>query len=543
MEGDGGSERWGGDIDFNEWSPTAPTTRDESPQWEPTPPPRWSGRRIAMVVGGALAATLIGVGGVLGVMSLFDDGGPSSSDGSGDPGSTAGDVAADTPPPVLDVELDWYAVDGTLGLTERVATSAGGEFYALSTAPGQAFDWPPQKAIYHTTDGEVWDFALLDDTIGGSDLTVHNDVLYLIGTAPGFGGFGEAPIIVMSSSNDGGQSWDQASLPTTAAPPAAGGNVGFTELSMHVASSGDGMVAVVQTNFWIDLWELVPRELLGEMRDPRATEDGVEIIDYSIFQQLEMECEAAGGMGGNVDDDDLPEPCRKLFTGDVEGAVVDTLTWEELGLEGGQPVFSEVFFSSDGESWQAVESPFTPGRTLSSLHSLSTGFVATQWRDFGGHTIYTSPDGITWSTAAGLPEFDWIVGAGSVGGRDVIVGTVIGKPTAAWSDGNGGWTEIDIATAADVAVGGQSWLSAGGVGPLGVVAIIETEGAGIQPSGPTLVHATAPDDWVALSLSTLVGGQWGYSDWVVVGEDQVLVRYQESGPQQTINLQLVGTPG
>jgi hypothetical protein len=383
---------------------------------------------------------------------------------------------------------------------------------------------------------------VLADDIGGSDMAIRGDTIYLIGTAPGFGEFGEPPVVVINRSDDGGFTWDQVPLPTVAAPPPQAFDGGWTETSLHVASSGPGLVAVVQTNFWIDFWQLVPKEILVGEVDVRPTADGVEVIDYSIMFELEQECEAAGGFGdGTIDVDELPEPCAKLMTGDVEESIVATLTWEELGIDGGQPVFSEVFVSADGAEWEAVESPFTAGRTLASLYATAHGFVASQWGDVGGNRVYYSEDGRTWEETS-LAGFEWIVSAGSVGGSDVVLGNARGGVVVAWNDGAGGWTEVDLSgEVADAA--GSSWISAGAVGPLGVVALIESEGEGIQPQSPTLLHGTGPDDWEAVPLDTLAGGGWGYSDWAAVGAEQVLMRYVQSGQGQDVNLQLVGLPG
>jgi hypothetical protein len=540
MDSDGGFERWGGDIDFNDWSPPTQAQVDEGPRWEPTPPSRWGARRIALVLGGALVATLIGVGGVLAVVNLA--GGDDPEAGAGDAQGALG-PDADAPIVALPADLEWYAVDGTLGFVNRIAGASDGSFYALSTAPGRNFDWPPTQAIYHTVDGEAWDFAILADDIGSSDMAVLGDTLYLIGTAPGFGGSGDAPAVVVSASSDAGVTWDQQSLPIEAQPPVGAGDVGWTESSMHVAASSSGLVAVVQTNFWVDFRRLVPPEALGDGSDVQPTETGVNVIDYSLFEQLQRECDEAGGFRDDLDVEEMPEPCRQLFTGDIEGAVVATFTWEELGLEGGQPVFSEVFFSEDGETWEPVASPFRAGRTLASLHATSQGFIGTQWGDVGGHEVWVSPDGRTWEAAEGLPAFDWIVGAGTVGGRDVILGSALGHAVAAWSDGFGAWQEVDVATAIDAPIAGQTWMSAGAVGPLGVVAVLQSDGGAGNAGGPGLIHGTGPEDWAWVPLDGLISQQFGFSDWVAVGRDQILARFVESGAQQPVNLQLIGLPG
>jgi len=541
MDADGGSERWGGDIDFNEWSSTEPA--GDGPRWESTPPSRWTGKRIGWVIGGALIATLLGVGGVLGVLALIgDDSAPGdtvSPGASGDPS-----VASDAPPAVAPDDLEWFAIDGTLGFVQRIATASDGSVYALSTAPGAGFDvWPPVRAIYHTVDGEAWDFAILAEDISGSDMAISGDTIYLIGTAPGLGGFGDPPVVVINSSNDGGATWEQQSLPTVATPPEVP-TEGWTDTSMHVAASSNGLVAVVQTNFWIDYWSLVPQEFLTEFNDIVATETGVDIVDYSIFNQLEEECAAAGGFGdefGEEAAEDMPEPCRQLMEGDLEPEVVNSLTWEDLGVDGGQPSFSEIFVSPDGVVWEAVDSPLDPTQRLGGLFSTGRGYIATQWGRFGGNNLWISDDGRTWEPAEGFPALDWVAAAGSVGGHDVVLGSQLGKAVALWSDGAGSWESVDIAAQVEEVPGGQNtWLSAGAVGPLGVVAVIQSEGEG-GPGTPGLLHGTARDEWSWIPLGDLVGQGWGYSDWVAVGTDYVLARYVEEGRQGPINLQLIGT--
>ncbi len=529
--------------------PTQLTPLDPEPRWESDIEEREARRRKMLVFGGTAAAVLFGFVGLYAGLSwiagsLTNDPTPENR---GRP--IGGGVAQAPAPPPIDVaaapitsagDLDWYAIEAPLGHSQRLFATAGGTFYALSTAPGQAINWPPPKAIYKSGDGENWELISLDDNNSAEDMAASGSALYLIGTAPGTGNFDEPDEIVVSASTDEGATWATTLLPTVAAPP-GGAPIEWSTLSTRIAANNDAVVAVVQSQFYLDYGRLVPPEFSGDYEySPRA--DGVEVIDHRIMDQAHMVCEremeATGG-----DTASLSDECRRLFEeGDDSIGSVAFVTWEEMGLpEGGEPVFSEVFVSADGMTFDAVESPFTAGSEMASLFALPDGFLGVEMNR-GRAVLWRSNDGRTWQQAADMPNFNWVTNVGAFGGRAVVIGHGNqGDSMVAWEDEAGGWEVVDFdGLLGPAPANGGRWMSTAGVGPMGIVAVFQSfdERAGREFTQVAL--GTSPVDWSFVPVEEITGISGGYSDWVAVGTDRILVRYEVANEFRQLKLQIVG---
>ena len=519
---------------MSDLEPVSLEPQDESPMWESDIEEREAKRKKMFVFGGTAAGVLVGFVGLYFGLSaiaggLTDDPTPTTPNREAIGGGV--DLPAAPPPDPVIVnpievasDLDWYAIDSPLGFSQRILASNAGNFYALSTVPGNNFDWPIPKAIYKSTDGENWDIIDLDRNMGTSDMALRGETIYLIGTSPANQGFQEAPEIIVSSSNDDGISWEQTLIPTEAAPP-GGAPIEWANVNMKIGASSKGVLAAVNSQFFLDYRALMPAEFVGNSLSYTAVEEGVAVVDHEILDRMYMACEgemeAAGG-----DFEQMSPECRQLFEGGDEVGAIGVVTWEELGLpDGGSPFFSEVFLSVDGVNFEKVQSPLNASGDLNTLHASDGGFVIVEWNR-GGQRIWFSEDGREWDESP-VADFDWITNIGSVEGKTVILGQGRDSSMAAWQNDAGGWDLVDF----NAVLGGgidNRWLSSGAVGPLGVAAVFQTFDERAGREFIQVAVGTSPDTWSVIDLDAIVGGigEGGYSDWVAVGADQIILRYE-----------------
>jgi hypothetical protein len=531
--------------------PTRLTPLESGPRWESDIEEQEARRRKMLVFGGTAAAVLFGFVALYAGLSwiagsLTDDPTPenrgirtgSGAETGSEPAASPIDVAA----PLIATadDLDWYAIEAPLGPSQRLFATPTGAFYALSTAPGQTISWPPPKAIYKSGDGENWEIIPLDADNSANDMAAARGRLYLIGTAPGSGNFDEPAEVVVSSSGDEGDNWSTTLLPTVAAPP-GGAPIEWSELLTRVAASDDAVVAVVQSRFFLDYSRIVPAEWAGDYGyNTRA--DGVDVIDHRLMEQMYMNCEremeAAGG-----DFSILSEECRRLFEeGDESIGSVAFITWEEMGLPAdGEPVFSEMFVSADGSNFESVESPFKAGSEVSGLFALPNGFIGVE-SDRGRTTLWRSTDGRSWQQDAAIPNLTWVTNVGAAGGRAVVIGQDSrGASTVAWENESGEWEIVDFeALLGPMPADGGRWLSSAGVGPMGVVAVFQSFDERTGRETTQVALGTSPADWSLVPVEEITGMAGGYANWVAVGTDRILVKYDVHTEFRQLSLQVMG---
>ncbi len=532
--------------------PTQLTPQEPEPRWESDIEEREARRRKMLMFGGTAAAVLVGFVGLYAGLSwvagsLTSDTEPENRGirpGGGtiavpsEPAAAPTDVAA-APIATAD-DLDWYAIEAPLGHSQRLFATSTGMFYALSTAPGRTVSWPPPKAIYKSGDGENWDIIPLGDDNSADDMAAAQGKLYLIGTAPGSGNFDEPAEVVVSASQDEGETWSTSLLPSVAGPP-DGAPIEWSQLLTRIAASDDAVVAVVQSQFFLDYRQLVPDEFAGDYGyHPRG--DGVDVIDHRIMEQAYMTCEremeATGG-----DFSGLSEDCRRLFEeGDESIGSVAFITWEEMGLPaGGEPVFSEMFVSGDGVTFDAVESPITAGSEVSGLFAMPDGFIAVE-SDRGRTTLWRSDDGRNWQQAAALPDFTWVTSVGATAGDAVVIGHGFqGDSMVAWEDDSGEWEIIDFdELLGAMPANGERWMSSAGVGPMGVVAVFQSFDELTGREITQVALGTSPEDWSLVPIEEITGMSGGYGNWVAVGNDRILVKYDVYTEFRQLSLQVMG---
>lgn len=513
--------------------PVSLEPQDDSPMWESDVEEREARRKKMLTFGGTAAAVFVGfVGLYFGLSAIaggLTDDAPDTSNRENVAGGGA-DVTAAPPPETVVVnpievagDLDWYAIDSPLGYSQRVLATDTGTFYALSTTPGNNFDWPIPKAIYKSTDGENWDIIDLDPNIGSSDMALRGETIYLIGTSPANVNFQEPPDIVISASNDDGISWEQTLIESQAAPP-GGADLEWANVNMRIGASSKGVLAAVNSQFFLDYRSLMPPEFVGNNLGYTGVEEGVAVVDYQVLDQMYMTCEREmEAVGGDFEQMSLE--CQQLFEGGDEVGAIAVVTWEELGLpEGGSPFFSEMFLSVDGVNFEPVESPLDPSGDLNTLHASDGGFLLVEWNQ-GGQRIWFSEDGRAWDEAP-VADFDWITNIGTVEGKTVILGQGRNSSMAAWQNDAGGWDLVDFNS---ILGGGNQnrWLSAGAVGPLGVAAVFQTFDERAGREFIEVAVGTSPETWSVVDVDGIVGlGEGGYSDWVAVGTEQIILRYE-----------------
>ncbi len=517
------------------------------PTWHSDVDAREAKRRKMLVFGGAAVAVLVGFVGLYAALSWIagsltsDPTIPSPRADAAAPPEAAGPAptVVIAEPVEAAADLDWYAIEAPLGFASRLFATEAGTFYALSTVPGQAINWPVPNAIYKSADGENWDIISLDNTISATDMAASGGSLYLIGTGPSNRDIDEAPEVMVSTSTDDGNSWTETLLPTVAAPP-GGAPIQWANVNMRIGATPDAVVATVHSQYFLDYSRMVPAEFAGGEFGYQPTADGVEVIDHRIMEEMYMECERELGAGLG-EEDAISAECQALFNGDQSAGSIGFVTWGEMGLaDGTEPVFSELFVSADGIEFEAVDSPFAPGTDIQGLFATDEGFIAVEWQA-GRQSIWTSADGVTWARDDTLQQFDWIANAGSFQGRRIIVGQGANGALAAWEDESGGWEMVDFnAILGAMPANAGRWLSSSGIGPMGIVAVFQSFDERTERDFTEVVLGTAPDTWSIVPLQDVTGMAGGYSDWVTVGTDEILIRYQVFGRNRPINLQVIG---
>lgn len=534
-------------------------------------------RRIPVLVAGGVAVLAMGGLGAWTLRTILaDDGGTgtiadSASSGRsntlGNVGSPAGSSDASPATTIVDgtqlavaspaVSLEWYATGTSLGWSEHLFASTDGLFYALSTAPGARWGprgEPPQKALYWTADGEEWQFNTLGEDLWSRDASEFAGTVYLIGTSPAMQTFDDDAAVTIHESSDQGASWSHIDLPVTAVPPRNLGAVNWAFTTAQISAGSSGVVAAVQTRYHMDLERLAPLEFRGDFMEVRPTAEGLEVIDWSVVEDIDFQCSAQLGASwseirivGEEDFENLPEPCQELRSNEFDSAVVFSATWEELGLPDAEPTaYSELFVSAEGVEFENVPSPFAPTGRLIDIKALGQGFFAIEGDERGGWVrAWRSPDGRTWEQDLGFPQLNWTQAIGEFQGSTVVVGGTDSGLAVAWqSPGESAWESIDLEQwlPAGGEDGGQ-WVSGAAVGDAGVLLAVQSWNQKTQQQVMVLLHGTQKDEWTAAPIPTPGGIGEFHIDSLAVGADRALARlvtYDERGES---SLQLIGAPG
>ena len=501
-------------------------------------------RRQWLMVGGSIAAVVIGVLGTVAIAGALRD---RTSDAPADA------VASNEPTGAALTDLDWYAVQGTVGPVRSMHAAADGTVYALSTMPGGRNIGPPEPAIYASGDGADWDVLPIAPDIYAGDMAVRGDHLYLIGTAPANAALGGDVAVNISATDDFGRSWEITELPIEAKPP-DGLAVHWYHADTEIAAGAGGVLAVVATSFEVDLRSLVPADLVGPGRDVVPSPTGVDIIDFQLVEEMFMRCEgfdiaevepgvpvttvAPGALPDNPDGEPAEIDCQALLEQGEMAGVVDSLTWDELGLDASQqPRFTEAFFSVDGTTFEPVDVDFSPGQPLAGLYAAGDRFFAAEQNG----VLWESPDGRSWSQVDDVPAMTWVQSIQAVGDDVVLIGDARNRPVVAWA-ADGSWNTADLDPLLDeYGLGQERWVSAAGAGALGAVLVVQSWSEGAIGPESVIVVGRSPDEWDILPVEGLLpDGNEMFASWVFVGDESVLVSYTGFDGRGSQAVQLVG---
>jgi hypothetical protein len=198
---------------------------------------------------------------------------------------------------------------------------------------------------------------------------------------------------------------------------------------------------------------------------------------------------------------------------EVPTDVVDSVTWDELGLDGPEslgPVYQVLRRTDDG--WEALDGAGDAFDGLSGVElDVAEGrFVAAAW-DHGDQVVLTSDDGTAWSRVAG-PGDGSILGMGPA----LVELPVNGAAGHVSTDGGATWQELDLAGAGV----GASSIYAADAGPLGLALVLNDPG-GLAPAKLAVTGDLV--DWTVTPLTDVVGPDPVGMASVFVGEDRVVV--------------------
>jgi hypothetical protein len=513
------------------------------------------------------AAGVLGIGavGIVSARARMDDGVSAT--------SWAADTGlADTGP----LELDWKTTPGGIsgGATgEPILTEdAAGAIYALSTAPGSAYDPDtgagPEAALYRLGDDGTWiatSTAAASTPLG--DLTADDTVLYALGTSPGSGSLYDT---VVSSSTDGGATWNRVAA-TPVDPPSSA--VAWEASSTLSIERVPGATAAVVSTTFSPSRAVVDRALAEVgleqgLESPYGWEfgaDGLMIVDYSSGRGDAEKARAEGAA-------DAPEPANAtppttaapVYLPAPPGSdpvgpdgipdskvptVVATVAWASFGIGGPADLAprTQVLIEQAG-AWVPVDSPALAGISVSRFTSAGQDLILEGWAiadpasGAGSTRTFASGDGRTWRPITTMTDQSRLFGVGAAW-VDLPWSAGDGQPTTIRSSGDSGasWQTLDLATV-DPRLGGSSIASAS-TGPLGL-AFLATDYRDSDDPETYLVTSRDLINFTVTSLSDIIGrsAMWGTVD---VGSDRVVVSAgsgADGDGQPIASVTAIGTP-
>lgn len=436
-----------------------------------------------------------------------------------------------------DVPMQWQKVDPGSGLGMARDVGSGdltAPLYALSTAPGSTDvnKARPSRVVWRSEDGVEWSPA---STLGGdlylSDLSSTDRRVFAVGTAPAVGAGGRAvspPILGWS--DDGAKTWQRANVDLDVSAIAAR-SLSTTVAGSDIGSGPDGTLAVLTLSATLDVPALLPDgrsaphgwavtadgvDLLGPLPsdpcpDGMTAEKGVPRSQEPIGEAHGIPCFRDG------------EFVRTVPAQEAQG-VTASYRWADLGVEGDllravrrQPF--AFFAASDSTDFRRVDLPATDPvlDVLVQPHAAGFDVAATTMPPMGagnwGQTAVTlleTEDGSSW-TAGGTPGgLQWVHAIGRLDGSVAMVGATGAGSAIARADGAGGWTTTDLSSAIDPGVldGGQAYVSAAAIGPLGAVVgvtVVPSDGRESGAHSQRILVSREGRTWSDVDVDDLAG--------------------------------------
>jgi hypothetical protein len=445
--------------------------------------------------------------------------------------------------PTGPLDLDWRRADG--GLSDVRGAFQGGEVvYALSTGPGvRTEDYPDgdyPRSLYRLGDDGTWEPVPLESgRPRASDIAGAGGLVYSVSTGPASEG-GEA-VAHLSTSGDGGASWDSQDVPLPDPPSTT---VDWEPVSsVAVENTGSTTLAIVTTRFRPPVETLFP-----EMAGPEETGVGyaVETRDEGLVlvrYRTASEGADATSPSANIEEAEAREAQAAADAGEEEDSDeedIRTITWSQLGVDGpGDLATRYQLFTARGDAWELVAAQPEAFANIDWITLASAGdrFVVTGWSEAeAGSTVLTSPDGASWSPVATGP-YEQIVGLGPVLVRLPSDGVTLGVS----DDAGASWSEVDLGEVAGV--DGGSRISTVDTGPLGLALVVDGGADGLPDD---LVVSGDLADWTTTPLADVVGFEDIGTATPVVGEDRIVVTashpVDDDSSEPPASVTAVGTP-
>ncbi|MEM8905013.1 MAG: hypothetical protein AAGA17_02840 [Actinomycetota bacterium] len=449
-------------------------------------------------------------------------------------------------------EFEWTPATDVLTFLRDSGVASDGSFFALSTAPGVRWEDLPvdtfsaPEAVYRSDDLLTWESVEIDGS-WLADLDATAGLLHAVGTTPATEGEEGQPRV--STSADGGETWEHTPLPVSL-------SVGpdqplYTSGRTRIAASGDTVVAMSAMRLFPDLdvldptassWEETPDglQLLEWVLDPDCAEL-VDTVPPTTVPPTTVPLTTAPATTSTTGPGLAEEPVTTEAPPgyECEEAVPGRFVpWSDLGVSGaGDLAATDLFVSTDaGDNWERADSAALSEIAIERIDRTANGFVA--WgphREGAGVGLFRSPDGITWTEIAPpAPAAGWFRTVGVVSDRVVVImeetdGSASVHVGAV--DGSG-WTSQSFVDDD----GAPVWISAAGVGPLGIAVTAAPQQP--DPGGPGSTGLWFSADgtaWSTVDLPPSVAAtRFGTINWITVGTDRIglsAVVAGEDGPE------------
>jgi len=455
-------------------------------------------------------------------------------------------------------DVDWVEVDQAFDYPEKTASSDE-KLYVLSTSPGEksaATDDPetrPDQAIYSSADGIDWEYQSIPADLWITALDTYDGKLYAVSTAPAESDGGEVGAQV-ATSGDEGATWQTVDLELMATPPTNMGSVVYQEAGGDIAAGPAGVVVTVHTWFGMDYAPLIPDEYQGEQTSAYQTADGIRVVDYGL-SGAGMVCEE---QPSRIDSpSEAPETTLAFATSDTvattttmvpsgpgcvdpSGGVVYAAIWDELGIEPPVTRFNELFVSNDGVTFEPVPAPFAANVDLIAT---ADGFLAIDYSEETARwRLWSSPDGHQWSQLETPPGVEWVVAAGEVADRIVLVGRTGGAGAESVvvftsSDRGSTWGAIDAPSLVGHADSYVASPDNAEVGPGGVTVVFWEGSVSDMEDESFTTHIVTSEDlesWREIPLPN--SDTPFYVEWILSGAHRTIVGVALEGDDHRVGV-------
>jgi len=462
----------------------------------------------------------------------------------------------------------WQSVDPHSALGYPTAVTAGGDLYALSTAPGVTHPTTPDsflpRQLYKSADGVNWSTAAGPADTFVSDLSASTSLLYAVGTGPATVATGGAPDLVVGSSANGGTTWTRESLPIDLAAIAAG-TIGAPAENLQVTSNDSGVLVVAQVAGNLNVPKYLPAgvtapngwvitdtgvDLLGPIDTPACpagmstSPPGVSVPPTTVAPSPgpveATDCwsdngsSVTGVQGAGITPGAASAAAKANFQDKAPATVVppesnhpvvQSFTWAQLGIGGdlehaalGEP---SVFFSTDGTTFHAVSLPDATALAGQyqqfQLAATSNGFaigvnVTGTGPGVGQDLFWQSPDGTTWTEApAAAANVAGLDAMGYLNGRLTVVSESANSDDGPSVDTLSGttWTDAPLSPLVNPPSGTTVQTMTAGIGPFGIAVAVGIVPSSAADGGPQvsdrLLFSRDGATWSSLVPDQLVG--------------------------------------